>query len=45
MLEKDTFSYRLSRLLEFMENESIDLTILYSDVWRCGNVQYFIPWI
>jgi Xaa-Pro aminopeptidase len=44
MLEKDTFSYRLSRLLEFMENESIDLTILYSDVWRCGNVQYFIPW-
>jgi Xaa-Pro dipeptidase len=44
MTEKETYAERLQRLVKYIENENIDLFILYSDVWRCGNVQYFIPW-
>lgn len=27
-----------------METENLDLVIAYSDIWRCGNVQYFSSW-
>jgi len=44
MTEKETYAERLQRLVNYIEKENLDLFILYSDVWRCGNVQYFTPW-
>lgn len=44
MDEASTYTNRLRELIDLKRHEKVDAIIVYSDVWRCGNTQYFTGW-
>ncbi len=44
MKAPDTYESRAKELASLRRQESLDAIIVYSDVWRCGNTQYFTGW-
>jgi len=42
---ENTYEKRLEKLENYGIEEGFDAIVIYSDVWRCGNVQFFTGWI